>query len=402
MPRKKTRVISLPQRRLATIMFTDIVGYTALTQENESLALELLEKHRQLLRPHFDEHDGHEIKTMGDAFLVEFASARSAAHCAIAMQKTMRKHNASASSNKRLGIRIGMHLGDVEYRDNDVYGDGVNIASRIEPLGQAGDICISEDLARQIQNKITAPVVRLGRSELKNVQLPMEIYRIVPPWETHRPALLDRLRFSLRSQHQRMRLTVGIAVLVIVGMMWMGRRDSTSTASLPVESVPETNAVDIHPIEAGLHSFLASGISPASVRITYEELHPPREGDRIVILGTGEIQQTASAEGDRFTDLRLAEMENLVRVLIDIAAWEQRVAWRASGSEESRAYLRIQVAGSSSEIWEWYDELDDNLRIIQVIDQLKKFSLWDEEPLAPPPRHQHPSQGTPGPQTPPR
>lgn len=395
MAQKKARVIQIPQRRLATIMFTDLVGYTALTQANEVLALELLEEHRRLLRPLFGEHEGREIKTMGDAFLVEFSSALAAAHCAIAMQKAMMQHNASASPERRLGIRIGMHLGDVEYRDGDVYGDGVNIASRIEPLAESGQIYISEDLARQIQNKIEAPVIRLGKSELKNVQLPMEIYRIVPPWETHRRDLSERLLFSWKNRNLTPWLAFGLVLVALLAVLWRGQRNPASPAvgATPStsESLPEEAASDLHQVHMGLLSFLDSEISPASLRIIYEELHPTQEVSRILIQGTGEVQQEGEMLGGDIPRLRLAEMENLIRVLIDMEAWEQKIPWRETGSQESRAYLRVQVGGVSSEIWEWYDELDSNRRIVKVLDQLKKFVLLDQ-PLVPTARASTPSK----------
>ena len=141
-------------RRLAAIMFTDMVGYSALTQKNEALALELLAEHRTILRPFFDKHEGHEIETAGDSFFVEFNSAVEATNCAIEIQKALHERNLTQPSERFISIRIGIHIGDVVYIDQHVHGDGVNIAARLEPKARPGGICISEDVARQIRNKI--------------------------------------------------------------------------------------------------------------------------------------------------------------------------------------------------------------------------------------------------------
>src|ERR1700720_4968487 len=131
------------QRKLAAIMFTDMVGYSALSQRDDKLAQELLEEHRQLLREIFPRFNGTEIKTIGDAFLVEFNSALEAAQCAIEIQRTLAKHNADAPADRQIQVRIGIHIGDVVHREGDVYGEGVNIASRIESLAAAGGVWVS-------------------------------------------------------------------------------------------------------------------------------------------------------------------------------------------------------------------------------------------------------------------
>ena len=165
-------------------MFTDMVGYTALSQNNETRALSTLEGHRNLVRPLFTKHGGREIKTIGDAFLVEFDSALEAMECAVDLQKTM--HEEYESGDGRAQIRIGVHVGDVVHRQGDVYGDAVNIASRIYPLARGGEICISQQVYDQIKNKTPYPLVRLEPRELKNIFVQIDVYRVELPWTTER------------------------------------------------------------------------------------------------------------------------------------------------------------------------------------------------------------------------
>lgn len=215
-------------RRLAAIMFTDMVGYSAMAQQNESLALELLSIHREILRSIFPTFGGKEIGTIGDAFFLEFASALDASRCACEIQRKMFDHNALASGEKKIQIRIGVHLGDVVYVENNVQGDGVNIAARIEPLAEPGGICISEDVARQIRNKIDMPIVKLGKAQLKNIQLPVDIYEIVLPWQKRRVPTTQRIMFSLRRKGVR-RFVGAASVLVISSLFILYQKSGKTT-----------------------------------------------------------------------------------------------------------------------------------------------------------------------------
>ncbi len=181
--------IEAVDRRLVAIMFTDLVGYTSLTQQHEPLAMALLEEHRKILSPIFLKHGGVAIKTIGDAFLVEFASALEATKCARDIQEAVRVRNQGVRGNEEIRLRIGIHIGDVEHRGGDVYGDSVNIASRIEPLAEPGGICISEQVYDQVRNKVDLRFESLGPRELKNVELPVEVYRVELP--TDRNQLVD-------------------------------------------------------------------------------------------------------------------------------------------------------------------------------------------------------------------
>src|SRR4029077_372923 len=116
------------KRKLAAIMFTDLVGYSAISNRDEKLALELLEEHRAVLRPLFAEYGGREVKTIGDAFMAEFGSALEARKCAVRIQWRLATRNVGEERGRRIAVRIGIHVGDVLVTDDDIYGDGVNIA----------------------------------------------------------------------------------------------------------------------------------------------------------------------------------------------------------------------------------------------------------------------------------
>ncbi len=206
-------------------MFTDMVGYSALSQRDEALSLRLLEEHRGVVRPLLTQHGGREIKTIGDAFLVKFSSALAAASCAINIQQALHARNRTAAPDHRIRLRIGLHAGDIIHTGNDVYGDGVNIAARLEPLAEPEGICVSEDVARQIQNKVPYPLARLGSGELKNISLPVDLYQVCLPWSENRQNLKARLSFLLRKKSARRGLLAGLAVLGLFALAWYRTAD---------------------------------------------------------------------------------------------------------------------------------------------------------------------------------
>ena len=181
------------ERRLAAIMFTDMVDYTAMSEKDETLALTLLEEHRQLLHPVFARHGGREVKTIGDGFLVEFPSALEAVRCALEIQQLMSKRNQSVPSERKILLRVAVHLGDVEHRDGDIYGDAVNVASRIQPLAEPGGICITQQVFDHVRNSEEFRTVALGQNQLKNVQTPTEVYKVLPPTERTKITKIETL-----------------------------------------------------------------------------------------------------------------------------------------------------------------------------------------------------------------
>jgi TolB-like protein/Tfp pilus assembly protein PilF len=170
------------ERRLAAVAFIDLVGFTRLSQRDEELSLRLLEEYRNIVRPVFARHNGNEIKTIGDGFLVEFASALEAVRCSFDVQQAMHDLNSTKPVEGTVQARFGIHVGDVVHSKGDIYGDAVNIASRIEPFAEPGGICISQPVEAQVRNKLSFPIASIGAKALKNVDLPMEVFKVVLPW----------------------------------------------------------------------------------------------------------------------------------------------------------------------------------------------------------------------------
>jgi adenylate cyclase len=166
------------ERRLAAVLAADVAGYSRLMGLDEEGTLARLKAIRKtLVDPTIAAHRGRIVKTTGDGMLVEFASAVDAARCAIEVQHGMAEQNADGPPDTRIEFRIGIHVGDIIFDDNDIFGDGVNIAARLEGIAEAGGICISDDAHRQIRGKVDIAYDDMGPQALKNIAEPMRAWR---------------------------------------------------------------------------------------------------------------------------------------------------------------------------------------------------------------------------------
>ncbi|MFA5833606.1 MAG: protein kinase [Bacteroidota bacterium] len=397
---------SAQKRRLSAIVFTDMVGYSALAQKNESLSLELLAQQQVIVRSVVPNFSGKEIDTIGDAFFLEFESALEASRCAVEIQKSIREHNGSMAPEKQIHIRIGIHIGDVIHIDNKVQGDGVNIAARIEPIADSGGICVSEDVARQIRNKIDLPLLKIGRPQLKNIQIPVDIYKIVLPWEKQRSGITERMLFTYRRKKIQ---AIGIALLIVVSsvvtfLLW---QNNDPVLSANISAVRDTSGTTVHstidnitqtPVmsNASTNSQKEENISPGSIHMplnntssqtemlrdtaptdVVRELMIPSNDYRIAVLPFSNI--SPNKEDEYFAD---GMTEELISTLSKIQ--QIRVIARTS---------IIQYRGSNKKISEIGNELKvkailtgsvrksgKKLRItVQLIDVSNQEHLWSEE-----------------------
>jgi len=166
-------------RRLAAILAADVSGYSRLMGIDEEGTLTALKVcRRELIDPKVAEHHGRIVKTSGDGALVEFASAVEATRCAMQIQLAMAKRNAAIPEDRRIEFRIGINVGDIIIDEGDIYGDGVNIAARVESLASPGAICLSEDAYKQVKGKLSLEVSDLGEQQLKNISEPVRVYSI--------------------------------------------------------------------------------------------------------------------------------------------------------------------------------------------------------------------------------
>jgi class 3 adenylate cyclase/outer membrane protein OmpA-like peptidoglycan-associated protein len=191
------------ERRLAAILTADLVGYSRLMgrdEEGTHAALKALR--RELTDPSIQEHRGRIVKSTGDGLLAEFASVVDAVRCAVSVQNEMAQRNAAAPIEQRMEFRIGINLGDIIIDENDIFGDGVNIAARLEPLAEPGGICISQVVLDQVRDKLSFAYEDMGERQVKNIARPLRVYRI-PIAETAAPsaaahAKRNKLGFRIR------------------------------------------------------------------------------------------------------------------------------------------------------------------------------------------------------------
>ena len=165
------------ERRLAAILAADVAGYSRLMEADEEGTLTALRAiRRELGDPKIAEHRGRIVKTTGDGLLVEFQSVVDAVRCAVELQRGMAEHNAAVPQDKRIEFRIGIHQGDIIADDGDIFGDGVNLAARLEGLAEPGGICVSGGVHDEIRDKLDVGFEDLGEQQVKNISRPVRVF----------------------------------------------------------------------------------------------------------------------------------------------------------------------------------------------------------------------------------
>jgi adenylate cyclase len=204
-------------RKLAAIMFTDIVGFSHQMGSNEARTLRLLDIHNQIIQRAVTEYHGTVIKTIGDAFLVDFPSVVHAVQCAQQIQRRFRTHNTDKKSTEQIHVRIGIHSGDIVQRDGDVLGDGVNIASRLQSLAEPDTICISQVVYKEVEKKLALnTAVSLGKPKLKNIAERFQVYALLSeaPQGVRQILQVQRLKVSRRVRPVHLLSISGLLLVV--------------------------------------------------------------------------------------------------------------------------------------------------------------------------------------------
>jgi TolB-like protein/class 3 adenylate cyclase len=207
------------ERKLAVILAADVVGYTTLMEADESGTHERLKARRkELFEPEIARHHGRVFKIMGDGLLAEFTSVVDAVECAVALQRGLAERNSEITSAQRIEVRIGINLGELIVEGNDRYGEGVNIATRIEQLADAGGICVSGKVAKEVEKKLAFGFEPMGLHKVKNILEPISVFRI------RLDAKPGRRRSLMPSRRAWLWTAAMTAILLILAGTWFGTR----------------------------------------------------------------------------------------------------------------------------------------------------------------------------------
>jgi class 3 adenylate cyclase len=231
------------ERKLAAILAADVVGYGRLMGEDEAGTHARLRTHRKnFIEPLITEHRGRVVKLTGDGVLVEFASAVDAVECAVAIQNGMVEREVDGPEDRRLQFRIGINIGDIILEEGDIYGDGVNVAARLEGLAEPGGICVARNVHNQIKAKLTLPFEPMGEHRVKNIAEPVEVWRVA----------LDGAAPRRKPTVRRLApvaLAAGVAALLALGgagAWWWQNSGTMESAALPL---PDQPSIAVLPFE---------------------------------------------------------------------------------------------------------------------------------------------------------
>ncbi len=327
-------------RHLAAILFTDIVGYTQMMQRDENAALASVRRHHELLEKTVLAHDGEIYQYYGDGSLSIFNSATQAVQCAYDLQKQL-------LSEPRVLIRTGIHIGEIYTEGGKIFGDGVNIASRIESIAQGGTVLFSRDVYEKVRNNTSFQIKSIGTFEFKNVDDPVGVYALVNPEIITPDSKITEGK--LKEQHKKIQkpgfivgLILGLAIITILGWQLTGKNNYTweeekSVAVLPFKNESNGEAVD----------FLSTGIADdiltqlAAINglkvIAQASSLKYKDSDKDLMTIARDLGVTSLLNG------KISKHENSLRVTVElIKASDESIIWRESFDREFEDILNLQ------------------------------------------------------------
>jgi adenylate cyclase len=357
------------ERRLAAILAADVAGSCRLIGIDEEGTLAQLKALRKtLFDPKIAQHRGRVVKNTGDGALVEFASVVDAVRCAVEVQRGMAERNTGVPQDKRIEFRIGIHVGDIIIEEDDIFGDGVNIAARLEGIAEPGGICISDDARRQVRGKVESTLEDIGAQTLKNIAEPMRVWRVrigpssspavvaKPPTETaqplalpDKPSIVPKRRVPMPRSARRAGLFVAAAILfLIVGIgatsWYLNGRHQQPIRRLSIVVLPFTN-LSSDPEQEYLADAITNDLTTNLSRI----------GDSFVIAPS-----SARAYKGRNLDARQIGRELNVRYILD----------GSLRRTENQVRINAQLIDAETDAAIWSDRFDG--------DWTKSMQLQDE------------------------
>jgi TolB-like protein/Tfp pilus assembly protein PilF len=356
------------ERRLAAILAADVAGYSRLMGVDEEGTLAALKAdRREIIDPKIAEHRGRIVKTTGDGALVEFASAVDAVRCAMEIQRAMAERNAAVPEDRRVEFRIGINVGDIIIDEGDIYGDGVNIAARVETLASPGAICLSENAYQQMKGKLTLDVSDMGEQQLKNIAQPVRVYRVrldgatatVAPALPDKPSIAVLPFANMSGDPEQEYFADGISEDIITGLsklrwFFVIARNSSF--------IYKGNAVDVKRVarELGVRYVLEGSVRKGGnrVRITAQLIDAATNNHIWADRYDGELTDVFALQ-DEITkkvvaaiEPRLLEAEGIRsqnRSRDDLGAWEMVIQanslfWRLTKTENEAAIALLKRA----------------------------------------------------------
>jgi adenylate cyclase len=232
------------ERKLTAILCADVHGYSRLMGEDEKATLQKLNSYRKIIDSLIEQHSGRFVNSAGDSVLAEFASVVNAVECAVEIQTALKTENANLPPARRMEFRIGINLGDVMVEGEQIYGDGVNVAARLESLADPGGICISRTVHENIRNKLPLNYEDLGEQSVKNIAEPVRVYRVLPETGGATPRKTPKVvrRYLWRGAFSLAGLAIVVATVVLV--QHLSLRPPTTTASIPPAQGPALSLPD--------------------------------------------------------------------------------------------------------------------------------------------------------------